>query len=91
MGTSWVVVLALVRRWERRSRAIAFCGASVGAWRWRVVFCKEGNGSADPWERVSSAFRVSCGVLILLELEDCISGNRTTNEEEGGIGGIIWL
>ena len=91
MGTSWVVVLALVRRWERRSRDVAFCGGSGDAWRWWAVFCTEGNGSADPWERVSGAFRVGCGVLILLELEDCISGDRTANEEEGGIGGIIWL
>ena len=51
----------------------------------------EVNGSADHWEHVSGAFRVGCGVLILPELEDCISGDRTANEEEGGIGGIIWL
>ena len=85
MVISWMVVLALVRRWERRSRDVAFCGASVGAWRWRAVFCKEGNGSTDPWELVSGAFRVGCGLLILPELEQTLVAPFRPKERIGNI------
>ena len=87
VGTSWVV--GPIRRWKRRSGDNTVCGGSGGIWQWRAVFCTVDNGSADPLECVSDECAVDCGVLILLELEDCISGDRAVDKEKVGVGRTI--
>ena len=48
-------------------------------------FCTEDNGSADPWEWVSDALAVGCGVLLLLELENRGSCDRAIDEGKGRV------